>query len=625
MTEDLLPYYNRELSYIRRHAARFAEAHPKVAARLRLGPDGSEDPHVERLLQGFAYLTSRVRHKLDDEFPEITQAIIGTLYPHYLAPIPSCAVVQLDLDPGQNELTSGLTVPRAQALESEPIQGEPCRFRTAYPVTLFPIDVRVASLASAPFTAPPTPRANSALAVLRIGLGTRSANVRFANFAGMTKLRFFLRGQPQHTQRLYELLLNHAVEVAFAKRPDDKGAIAVGPEAIQPVGFARDEGLFPYPARSFIGYRLLTEYFTFPQKFLFFDVTVPQAALARTDGVLELFVYLNRQAADLEPNVTADTFRLGCAPMVNLYEQPAEPIRLTQQQFEYRVVPDHRRPLAHEVYSVNKVTATAADGRETEYAPFFAVKHSGSGSRREGAGGAGEAAHPYWHSARRPAADAAEPRPDSTAVDHGTEMYLSFVDIGFNPAAPIDRTVFVHCTCTNRDLPARLPFGGGQPKLQLTEGSGLVTRITCLTPPTPTVRTHLREEGLWRLVSHLTLNHLSLTDGPDGADALREILALYDFTESAATRAQIEGVRGVSGKRVLGRANGAVCRGVEVGIEFDEDRYTGNGMYLFASVLDRFFTLYASVNTFTRTVATVARREGVYKRFPSRAGDQIVL
>src|SRR6266545_3868668 len=445
MTEDLLPYYNRELSYIRRHAGRFAEAHPKVAARLRLGPDGSEDPHVERLLQGFAYLTSRVRHKLDDEFPEITQAILGVLYPHYLAPIPSCAVVQLELDPGQNELTAGLTVPRGQTLESEAIQGEPCRFRTAYPATLYPVDVRLASLASAPFTAPAAPRANTALAVLRVGLGTRSSNVRFSDFAGMKKSRFFLRGQPQHTQRLYELLLNHAVEVAFAKRPDDKGAIAVGPEAIQPVGFARDEALLPYPARSFIGYRLLTEYFTFPQKFLFVDVTVPAAALARSEGVLEMFVYLNRQTPDLEPNITADTFKLGCTPIVNLYEQAAEPIRLTQQQFEYRVVPDHRRPLAHEIYSIDRVTATAADGREAEYVPFFAVKHGGSRS-----------AGPYWHSTRRPAADAAEPKSETTAVDRGTEVYLSFVDIGFNPAAPIDWTVSVRATCMNRDLPSRL-------------------------------------------------------------------------------------------------------------------------------------------------------------------------
>jgi type VI secretion system protein ImpG len=613
MSDDLLPYYNRELSYIRRHAGRFAETHPKVAARLRLGPDGSEDPHVERLLQGFAYLTARVRHKLDDEFPEITQALLGVLYPHYLAPVPSCAIVQLDLHEGQNELTAGLTVPRGQGVETDPIQGEPCRFRTAYPATLFPVDVRLAALASAPFTAPATPRAGAALAVLRVALGCRSPAVRFADL-GLKKLRFFLRGQPQHTQKLYELLFNHTVEVAIATKPDDKAAVALEPSALKPVGFERDEGLFPFPARSFVGYRLLTEASTFPQKFWFFDVDVPPAALARCGNVLELFVYLNRQAGDLEANVAADMFRLGCTPMVNLYTQPAEPIRLTHQEFEYRVVPDQRRPLAHEVYSIDRVGATAPDGREAEYVPFFAVKHGGSRS-----GG------PYYHPTRRPAADMAEARGEAAAVDRGTEVYLSFVDLGFKPAAPADWTVHVETTCMSRDLPSRLPFGGGQPRLQLTQGGGLVSRVTCLTPPTPTVRTHLRPEGLWRLVSHLSLNHLSLTGGADGADALREILALYDFTDSAATRSGIDGLLSVTAKRALGRYGGAVCRGVEVHVEFDEDRYAGNGLYLFASVLDRFLALYASVNTFTRTVATVARREGVYKRFPARAGDQIVL
>ena len=612
MPDDLFSYYNRELSYIRRHAARFAENYPKVAGRLRLGPDGSEDPHVERLLQGFAYLTARVRHKLDDEFPEITQALLGVLYPHYLTPIPSCAIVQLDLAEGQNELTAGVVIPRGETLETDPIQGEPCRFQTAYPVSVFPIDVRYAALMSAPFSAPPTPRANSALAALRVVLNCRSPVIRFRDL-GLKRLRFFLRGQAQHTLKLYELLFNHAVEVAFANRSDDKGAVAVGPDALKTVGFEKDEALLPYSPRSFIGYRLLTELFTFPQKFLFVDVDVPAAALARSENQLELFIYLNRQVPELEPNISADTIKLSCTPMINLYTQSAEPIRLTQQAFDYRVVPDQRRQMMHEIYSIDRVVATAPDGRESEYVPFFSVKHS----RLNGQG-------PYWHATRRQAAESI-PAGEGPAIDRGTEVYLSLVDIGFNPSAPADWTVHVETTCMNRDLPARLPFGGGQPKLQFLQGGGPVSRLTCLTAPTQTIRTHLKEEGLWRLVSHLTLNHLSLTDGEDGADALREILSLYDFTDSAVTRAQIEGVRSISGKRVLGRIHGAICRGVEVSVEFDEDRFSGNGLYLFASVLDRFFTLYASMNTFTRTVATLSRREGIYKRFAARAGEQIVL
>jgi type VI secretion system protein ImpG len=612
MPDDLLAYYNRELSYIRRHAARFAESHPKVAARLRLGADGSEDPHVERLLQGFSYLTARVRHKLDDEFPEITQALLNVLYPHYLAPVPSLAIVQMDLDDGQNELTAGLTVPRGQGIETDPIQGEPCRFRTAYPVQLFPIDVRLGTLTSAPFTAPATPRAQSALAVLRIVLGCRSPGIRFADLRLKT-LRLFLRGQPQHAQKLYELLFNHAVEVAFATKADDRAAVAANPDVLKPVGFERDEGLLTYPARSFLGYRLLTEYFTFPQKYLFVDIDIPPGALSRCGNQLEVFVYLNRQVPDLESNISAETYRLGCTPIVNLFEQPAEPIRVTQREFEYRVVPDQRRPLAHEVYAINRVTATAPDGREVEYAPFFAVRH---GSR--------QSPGPFFHATRRPAAEA-EANREGTAIDRGTEVYLSFVDHTFNPAAQAGWTIHVETTCLNRDLPGRLPFGGGQPKLQLAQGGGLVSKLLCLSPPTQTIRTHLREEGLWRLVSHLTLNHLSITGEEDGADALREILALYDFTESAATRSQIDGLLSVTGKRVLGRYGGAVCRGVEVGVQFDEDRFSGSALYLFASVLDRFLAFYASVNTFTRTVATIARREGIYKRFPSRIGEAIVL
>lgn len=613
MSDEVLSYYNRELSYIRKQAARFAETHPKVASRLRLGPDGSEDPHVERLLEGFAYLTARVRHKIDDEFPEVTQALLGVLYPHYLAPIPSFSIVQLDLDEGQNELTAGLSVARGQSIETDPVQGDPVRFRTAYPVTLFPVDVRVGQLVSAPFTAPVTPKSNVAQAVLRLSLTCRSPAVKWASL-NCKKLRIFLNGQPQHTQKLYELIFNNALEVAFATKADDRGAVVASTSVLHPVGFEREDGLLPYPPRSFTGYRLLTELFAFPQKFLFVDLEIPPAALARADNTLEVFVYLNRTPDDLATNVNAETFRLGCTPMVNLYSQAAEPIRLSHAQFEYRVLPDARRPLAHEVYSVDRVVATSPDGRESEYLPFFSVKH----------GSTGRSSGPYWHGTRRPAMDAASARAD-VVMDRGTEIFLSFVDLGFSPSAPADWTVHVETTCLSRDLPARLPFGGGQPKLQLAQGGGLVNRLRCLTPPTATLRTHLREEGLWRLVSHLTLNHLSVSGGPDAADALREILSLYDFTDSAVAKANIEGLVSVNGKRVLGRSGGALCRGVEVTLQFDEDRFTGNGMFLFASVLERFLALYSSVNSFTRTVATVARREGEYRRWPARVGDTIVL
>jgi type VI secretion system protein ImpG len=616
MSDQLLPYYNRELSFLRKLGAGFAKAHPKIASRLRLGPDVSEDPHVERLIQAFAYLNARTRHKLEDDFPELTDALLGVLYPHYQLPIPSMAIVQLELDPSQTELTEGHTVPRGTAIESEPIDGEPCRFRTAYNTTLWPLRVVEARLAKPPFPAPATSGSNRAASILKIVLTGPDQPVDFSSLA-IRSLRFFLNGQNQHVYPLYQMLFNHVMGVALASSASDAEPIVLPPDAIQPVGFEPDEGLLPYSPRSFVGYRLLTEYFAFPEKFLFaeFQGWTRRQWLQLSQQLkqrIELYVFFNRSAADLEANVTADTFRLGCTPIVNLYPQRCEPIALTQTETEYRVAPDARRPLAHEVYSIDRVTYLGSDGSEAEYVPFFSTRH---GNDRSGP-------IRYWHGARRPAPVTAD-RPDA-----GTEVYLSLVDLEFQPDAPADGTVTVESTCLNRDLPHRLPFGGDQPLLQFTEAEALVQRIRCLTPPTPTLRPALKQGAQWRLVSHLTLNHLSLEGGPEGAEALREILKLYDFTDSEETRAMIAGILRVDSRRSVARtdrASEAVCRGIEVGIVFDESRFTGSGLYLFASVLERFLAVYCSINSFTRLVASVDGKKGELRRWPARMGERVLL
>jgi type VI secretion system protein ImpG len=609
MSAELLTYYNRELSFIRRLAAQFAAEHPKIAGRLRLGPDVSEDPHVERLIEAFAYLSARIRHKLDDELPEITEALLGVLYPHYQAPIPSMAVVQLEVGPDQTQPPTGYLVPRGTALETEPIQGEPCRFRTCYPVTLWPVEVESAGLSRPPVRAPVTPRSAQAAAVLRLVLRCRGEDAGFAALT-LSSLRFFLKGQPQHAYRLYELLLNNTLEVALAGSPADRDPVVLDAGCLRPVGFERDEGMLPYTARSFLGYRLLSEYFAFPQKFLFVDLTGlgPRRPGWPADR-LEVFLYLDRTSADLEQNLSADAFRLGCAPVVNLYRQRAEPIALTHMQFEYRVAPDARRPLAHEVYSVDRVTASSGDGREVEYQPFFSVKHA-----------TGEAPATFWHASRKPA------EPVEGQADQGTEVFLSLVDLGLAPSVAGGWTLDVETTCLNRDLPQRLPFGGGQPRLQVSAGAGLVSRISCLTAPTPTLRPAMKKGALWRLISHLSLNHLSLVEG-DNAEALREILKLYDFADSAENRHTIDGVLEVTARRVVGRVGGdrAFCRGVEVTALFDEERFSGSGLFLFASVLERFLALYCTVNSFSKLIATTKGGEGELRRWPPRTGEKVLI
>jgi type VI secretion system protein ImpG len=604
MFDELHAYYNRELGYLRKLAGEFAEQHPKIAGRLRLSGEAADDPHVERLLQGFAFIAARIHRKLDDDFPELTQGLLEILYPHYLAPIPSMAVVELAARP---DLASPLEVKPGTLIDAGPVQGDTCRFRTAYPVTLWPIQIEAVSLHRRPIVAPANPAAAGAAGVLRLSLRCAAEGMTLSQLAP-ERLRFFIRPQSPHAYKLYETILNHSVSIALADHPADPAPVICSADGIRAVGFDAAESLLPYPMRSFLGYRLLTEYFAFPEKFLFFDLTgLAAKSLVSDADHLEVFIYLNRTNVELERAVSAESLALGCTPIVNLFRQRAEPFRLDNLAAEYRVVADARRVGATEVYAIESVTASSPDGQARTFEPFFGLRS------------ASEDVVAYWHAARRIAESA----------DGGTEVFLSFVDGDFDPAAPVDYTVSVETLCLNRDRPSLLPFGGGNPRLELVEASPAIARIQCITPPTPTLRPPLGRGTRWRLISHLVLNHLSITGGEDGADALRAILRLYDFHDSAQTRALIDSLLRVTSRpgvaRVPGGGNGGLCRGLEIQAEFEPAPFDSGQGFLFASVIDRFLGLYASINSFTRTTALVRGRTDKVRTWPARAGSRTLL
>lgn len=603
--DDLLTYYNRELTYIRRLAGEFAEAHPKIAGRLKLTADAADDPHVARLIEAVAYLSARIRVKVDDEFPELSQALLSVLYPNYLAPIPSMTVVQFSANP---TATTSSTIPRGTEIDIEATGDETCRYRSCYPVQLLPVTVATAKLGGRPIVAPANPQAAAAASVLRLTLRC-AGDTTFARL-GSDRLRFFLKGQYHEVFPLYELISNNALSVAIADGPADSSPAIMGAAAISPVGFFEDEAVLPTDGRSFPGYRLLTEYFCFPEKFLFFDIQLGPALTQKALGnSFDVFIYLGTTSRELERSVTQDNFALGCTPMVNLFRQRAEPIRLTHEKLEYRVVPDARRVAGFEVHSVERVAASFLDGRETEFLPFYGLTH-GSGED----GGA-----TFWHAARRQAGQRSR----------GTELFLTLVDLGLRPRDVDNAVLSVDTVCLNRDIPTSIPFGGGRPSLSSVEPLAAVAGMACLTPPTPTLRLPLGHDHLWRLISHLSLNHLSLSGGPQATDALREILRLYDFRDSADTRAVIDSILAVDmapgSARLSEGLRSQFCRGVDITIEFDDQRWASSGLYLLASVLERFFGLYCALNTFTRLAIKVRGRSGVVKTWPPRAGIRRLL
>lgn len=610
MSDSLLPYYNRELVAIRRLAADFAEANPKIAGRLRLSRDAVDDPLVARLLDGVAFLAARVHHRLDDEFPELTDALLGVLYPHYLAPFPSTAVVQFAPQP---DLEGPARIPRFFPLDAEPVRGEICRFRTAYDTTIWPVEIEAVRLSGLPLAAPANPRAAGAVSVLRITLRTANPEKTFAEL-GLDRLRLFLRATPNIALPLYELLVGHTIGIAYADGMSDAAAVLAGPEAIEPVGFAPEEALLPWPARSFSGFRLLSEYFAAPEKFLFADITGIDAKTrsmkAPAGNRLEIFVYLDQAQPDLERLVGADALALGCTPVVNLFPQRCDPIPLTHMTTEYRVVPDARRPAAFEVWGIEQVRESHPDGSSRPWRPFYRLTHGDPDAETPGG---------FYLVARR----------DSPAPLRGSEVYVAPFDPALDPDMPAETALSVDALCSNRDLPTELPFGGGHPRLRLAEGAAAVARVTCLTAPTAPARMRLREQGFWRLISHLSLGHLSVVGEAEGANALKEVLRLYDLRDSAESRAAIGGllaVRAAPGSaRVPGARVGAFCRGLDVTLEFDQRVWQTGGLFLMTAVLDRFLGLHASVNSFVRTRAVLRGRPGAAAHFPPRAGARTLL
>ena len=612
MIDTLFPYYERELIFIRQFAQDFAKQYPAAAQRLLLDPTQSTDPHIERLIESFALLTGRIHHKLDDEFPELTDALLGLLYPHYLAPVPSMAIVQFELDTERATLPDGFHIARNSTLSTNQLGDGACKYRTGYPATLWPIAVTSAELLTPPF--PPglqPPARTSAALSLRLEC---QGNLNFADLS-LDRLRFFLSGESHIVAKVYSLLFNSATQVMFRSPGAGLAPITLGAsKCLCQVGFGNDEILIPYPRRSFPGYCLLTEMFAFPSKFQFLDLGgFQQVRQAGFEKQVEVVIFFNQPVGGLQQAVSAETFRLGCAPVINLFEQTAEPIDVTQRRYEYRIVPDVARPLSTEVYSVDSVTSIdPVTSSVTEYQPFYSFRH---GVDRD-------VQRAFWYASRRAAPD---------EKDRGSDVYLTLVDLDFNPGQPSANTLVVRTTCTNRNLPEQLQRLGDQLTLKLEAAAPLVG-INCLRPPTQTLRLPMRKRAYWRLLSHLSLNYLSLSDSEDGLDALKEILRLYDYSDSqmdaqqaSVNRLLVEGLAGLSSRQVVGRigpaATGGFASGVEVTVTFDEKSYVGTGVLLVASVLERFLGQYVSINSFTQLVAKTVQGEEVLKKWPPRVGN----
>jgi type VI secretion system protein ImpG len=625
MDPRLLNYYNRELQHLREMGAEFAREFPKIAGRLGLEAFECADPYVERLLEGFAFLAARVQLKIDAEFPRFTQHMLDLVYPHYLAPVPSMAVVQFQPNPTEGSLADGFKVPRGSVLRSMIGRGEQtaCEYRTGQDVTLWPIE-----LTSVEYTAYlgdlggvrlPTRKTARAALRLRLRLG---AGLTFDKLP-LDHLPLYVRSGDELAMHVYEQLLGNVIGAALrpAAALDVAYEVVSGP-ATRAMGFSDDEALLPYTPRSFQGYRLLQEYFAFPSRFLFVDLLGLGPGIRRCkSNELEIVVFFDRQDSSLEGTVSASHFALYCAPAVNLFPRRADRIHLTDATNEYHVVADRTRPMDFEVHSVSEVTGHGAAASEApqEFHPLYWMG-------QQSAADDGRAYYTLHRQPRRLSARQQLQGPRSTYV--GNEVFLSLVDGAEGPFRPDLKQLAVSTLCTNRDLPLHMPVGQGRTDFSLESGAP-VESVRCLAGPTRPQQSHAHGDLSWRLLSHLALNYLSLTDSDGmGAGALRQMLALYADSGEVAVRKQIDGVRSVASRPIVRRiiAPGPLTfgRGLEVSLTCDEVNFQGTGAFLLGSVMAQFFAKYASINSFVETVLRTNQR-GEIMRWPAEPGRRAVL
>ena len=603
-------YFEEEMRYLREAGRAFAEAHPEQARFLNVDSVSDRDPYVERLFEGFAFLSGRIHERLDDELPQYTESLLSLLHPHFLKPVPSLTVVALEPKPGLVQGTREFE--RGTEVRSAPVGPEEtvCRFRTAQPVRVQPLSLREARLHWSP--------EGPSRARLRF---TLLEGATLGALTGLDRLRLYLHADAALASTMHRFFTRHVRAVTFRPAPPrtgtapSSGAPATtlrGQEWVQPVGLEHESGLLPYGPRTFQAFRLLHEYMCFPRRFWFVDLCgLDRFAPADEVEAFDVVVHFDRSYPS-DKSFDADNLRLGCAPAVNLFEEDAEPIRLEGLMPEYRVVPSARRRRSVQTYDVLSVTGIEDEtGRRHEYTPFFSFQHHaptwGPSSKATASKAAEEAR--YFRTTRR------------TGPSGVPEVFLSLGARAQReePAGRRAETLSVATRCTNGTLPREELQEGMLNRLAPDQPDVVAPRN--LTRPSLILQPPGRGSFLWELVSHLSLNHVSVAS----PEALKGLLSLYDWTRTDANARRLEGIKDVrwAEKEIL--REGAVLRGTEVRVEVQEGHFADEGdLCLFGAVLSRFLSLYATLNSFVHLQIVVIPSGQAYRWTPRR-GTQPLL
>lgn len=589
MTQD--KYFREELAFLKEQGKQFTEIHPQLSRFLH---GRTTDPDVERLLEGFAFLTARLREKVEDEFPELTHSIINMLWPNYLRPVPSMSIVAFTPD---KSVSDKHQIDRGTELDSKAVFGTKCRFKTCRDVNIYPIkcdDV--------------TSHHTREASVIDITLSVLGEN-SIAD-THLDDLRFYLGGDKYSSQMLY-LWLNHYLDRVWVEI--DGTPFSLPQHSVKTVGFDSEQALLPYPDNVYEGYRVLQEYLSFPEAFHFFDITRLAGALPKS-AVREFKLKISfTKTLPTDVRVRRDNFQLYCTPVINLFDHDADPIDLTGRRSEYRIVPSSRYPSHYEVFSVDGVFGwqdkTQSSGRirgeKRVYSAFESFQHEVERARNREA--------LYYRT-----------RVKNSIRGDGFDNFIAFVRGDETQSMQVDEAVSLQLTCTNRLLPLELGVGD---ICEPTDSSPPFATFQNITVPSQSLRPVLDGSLLWMLISNLSLNYLSLLS----KDALSSVLRAYDFRAlvdrqaERVARLRLEGIQKIESQPIDKILRGLPVRGLQSTIYIDQNCFGSEGeLYLFGTVLSHFFALYASINSFHELVVINISNQETYS-WGTQAGMQPLI
>ena len=582
--------FSEELRYLRELGADFAKDNPQLARFLG---QSSSDPDVERLIEAFAFLTAKLRLKLEDDLPELTHPMLQLLWPNYLRPLPSATIIQFK--PQKQSLSQSQRIPKGARLFSKPVDGIACEYRTCTDVRIHPFDIHAVAA---------TQTLDSS--VVHIELNTLV--VRPLNTLGFDTLDFHLSGDDRCARTLYLWLSQYLRHVSVTINGEVR---RLPPSCITFPGFSPSEALLPYPQNVFDGYRILQEYFVFPQRFHFFSVTGLDR-LWPVDSSQQVIIsfHFSRQLPG-SIRVSNDDFSLFCTPAVNLFKHSAEPIDLSSKDAQAKLTPSGKQPFAYEIFSVDHVTSSRAnddghpDGRLRTFRAFESFAH--------------EIEHIQGRTALYYRC-----RLEESLRGDGVIHQIAFVRADTSAYIGELETASIDLTCTNRDLPLALGTGDIDVLTEVTPP--LVTyRNICV--PTRPYRPVLDGQLQWALISNLSLNYLSLLSSEPLKAVIRayDFAALHDIQQARTTRKRLDGIRGVHTEPLDWLINGQPIRGLHTQLNLDQGAFLCEGdLYLFSCVLAHFFALYASINSFHQ-LEVINTTNNEHYTWPIQTGKQPLI